>query len=487
MDAMMIKGKDSLGRLQRDEITMEAAVAIHARVADAMIDYASTVEGAAAFREDLANGEALYNITGDRDDHRANDEIRRLIDDGALRAARNREVENAYRATQGQPPLMTELPMTLADEAAVAAKAAAQADAKANWAADPLGLRATEAATGAEPARPDLTQPIMALDGYTLSSQSRNIPAPSEDDRYRLSAPPVAPASDRTATAWDGTLDPDTLHSQIATATGLTNGGRGFGVEMEFTPAPGTRLPQQPSAATEPWMFEGNDFGPPQVVSQNDPLGIRAEYNARFNAETARLIREDGSDRAAEWRNREHNEFHRKATAIEAAVERKRQVRSDTLAGRPSIHRDRHLLADIHREVGAGKARPPVKGLRARFDRAARTGEVVRQGTSDFGPGFASVVKKYQDRLTPEQIAHVATLVAVQSHAETTGVFNGRNAPDSIQQRQELQREVSRHTSNDVQQADHTFRQRYIDANLTAALDAITDPSFGHVQRGMIL
>lgn len=146
MDELITKGEEALDRLQHGEITMTQAQAVHAQVADAMIDYASTLDGAKAFRQDLSDSEPYYVATGEPfdEDADANDDIRRLIDDGATRAQVNREVENAYRVTQGMGPLTTALPQTFAQEQEAAAAAAAAAESKAAWGADPLGLRAAE-------------------------------------------------------------------------------------------------------------------------------------------------------------------------------------------------------------------------------------------------------------------------------------------------------------------------------------------------------
>lgn len=145
MDTLLAKGEQTMERLGRGEITMEQARAVHAQVTEAMIDYASTPEGAVSFRQDLADGEAYYAASGDPDGAAANDEIRRLIDEGAARAQANREAENDWRATRGFKALTTPVPQTLAQERAAADAEAARAAATAAWAADPLGLRAEQA------------------------------------------------------------------------------------------------------------------------------------------------------------------------------------------------------------------------------------------------------------------------------------------------------------------------------------------------------
>jgi hypothetical protein len=146
-------------RFDEGKATEEQVMAAAEATADAMIDYASTLDGA----QDLLTQYDQIALSGvlDSDDFDVADaaaeqaeSILSLVDDGAKRAAENRAVENAYRATQGKPPLTTSLPKTF-DEIIAAAEAQQreaevqqrEAEAKAAKEADPFGLRA-EASTG---------------------------------------------------------------------------------------------------------------------------------------------------------------------------------------------------------------------------------------------------------------------------------------------------------------------------------------------------
>lgn len=220
MDTLMAQGEESLRRLQRGEITHEAAVAMHAKVSDAMIDYASTLEGSAAFRQDIADGEALYQMTGDPEDLAAVEDIRRLVNDGALRANRNRWAENQWRAERHMQPLTTPLPLTLQQEREAAQAAEAAAQAHATRAADPFGLRA-------------------ALPDADLARRSAATGVDPNDAPYRLSAQPPAP----TAAVYDGALDPATIQSQVATALTMVEGTGNRRVQpfSPQAPTPGTK------------------------------------------------------------------------------------------------------------------------------------------------------------------------------------------------------------------------------------------------------
>lgn len=171
----------------------------------AQIAYASTLDGAAKYRADLAAEEAARDRGTDPHDAAAIAELRALIDAGAKQAQVNREVENAYRATQGKPPLTTPLPQTLAEEQAAADQSAAEAEAKAAWAADPFGLRATNPAAHEvlskhrEPVIPDAAtiQSILASHAHvaqTIASQTGGGDLTSTAATPEPTPRPLAPA-----------------------------------------------------------------------------------------------------------------------------------------------------------------------------------------------------------------------------------------------------------------------------------------------------
>jgi hypothetical protein len=124
--------------------------------------FASTLEGAAEMRAELA----AYEATDNADPARVA-AAKAMIDDGAKIAHVNRAIENVHRAAHGKAPLTTPLPQTFAREQAAAAQAAAEAERKAAWAADPLGLRAAEGSAATEPRT--LNYPSLALDGWTFA------------------------------------------------------------------------------------------------------------------------------------------------------------------------------------------------------------------------------------------------------------------------------------------------------------------------------
>lgn len=110
--------------------------------------FASTSEGATEMWNDLNSHLASGNV-----DYRRVADAVATIDAGARIAAVNRGVENAYRASQGKPPLKTALPVTFAEHRANEDAAAAKAAATATKNADPFGLRA-EAAQASQPRAP---------------------------------------------------------------------------------------------------------------------------------------------------------------------------------------------------------------------------------------------------------------------------------------------------------------------------------------------
>ena len=133
-----------------------------------LVDWSSTTAGAASLREQLAK-------EPDQTSGQAQG-LRRAIDQGALLAQRNREVENEYRAARGKGPLDTPVPLTFEQEASAAAEQAERAAREAQAAADPLGLRAAEAVA------PQVTLPPKPAEGAPVRPAlptHRPIPAPS--------------------------------------------------------------------------------------------------------------------------------------------------------------------------------------------------------------------------------------------------------------------------------------------------------------------
>jgi hypothetical protein len=133
-----------------------------------LVDWSSTTAGAASLREQLAK-------EPDQTSGQAQG-LRRAIDQGALLAQRNREVENEYRAARGKGPLDTPVPLTFEQEASAAAEQAERSAREAAAAADPLGLRAAEAVT------PQVTLPPKPAEGAPVRPAMpthRPIPAPT--------------------------------------------------------------------------------------------------------------------------------------------------------------------------------------------------------------------------------------------------------------------------------------------------------------------
>lgn len=127
----------AMGAYENGDLGDAALEHFEGAVDTAMIAYASTIEGA----KDLS---AQYDALDPADTDKQ-EALLSILDDGAILAQQNREVENAYRAHHGFKALTTPVPQTLAQERAAADAEAARAAATAAWAADPLGLRAEQA------------------------------------------------------------------------------------------------------------------------------------------------------------------------------------------------------------------------------------------------------------------------------------------------------------------------------------------------------
>lgn len=134
-----------------------------------LVDWSSTTTGAASLREQLA-------AQPDQSSAQAQG-LRRAIDAGAMLAQSNREAENAYRAERSKGPLETPVPLTFGQEAAAAAEQAQRAAADAVAAADPLGLRAAEAAPMPQVTLP--TVPTGAGANRPVLPTHRPIPSPT--------------------------------------------------------------------------------------------------------------------------------------------------------------------------------------------------------------------------------------------------------------------------------------------------------------------
>lgn len=353
MNAMIAAGEESVARYERGEITKEEAQAHHAKVHDAMVDYASTLDGAADYRADAAEAQALADQTRDPEDEFIAAHLRGLVDEGAQRAQVNREVENAYRASQGQPPLATPVPQTFAQEAEAQAAAEKAAAAKAAKDADPFGLRAAEA-------RP--------VDNYITPENGHGFGNP--DDQYRLSAGLGISAEElqrisddalETSGYGQALREAGLLAPKAATASG---GGRGFSAEVQFDAPRG--LPTRPPATTGEWTFDGSAPSiPAQVVT---------------------------------------------ATSMVNATEERRHVQAATLNDQPTVRPGDPAAT---RAIAAmGPPQPRGEGFRGR-----REERVKRQGYRDiaaskFGTEYLEAVQKYQGRYDEKQIARVATALA---------------------------------------------------------------------------
>jgi hypothetical protein len=124
----------------------QACLLADQRLRKETVGFASTHEGAKELREKVWNYPVPPLGATPEEQEKYHAEVVDLIDiidEGALLAQRNREVENAYRASQGKPPVRPNhpVPLTHRQEADLREEQERAAAAKAAKEADPFGLR----------------------------------------------------------------------------------------------------------------------------------------------------------------------------------------------------------------------------------------------------------------------------------------------------------------------------------------------------------
>lgn len=430
MDALMAQGEESIRRLQRGEITMEAATALHAKVSDAMIDYASTLEGAAAFKEDLANGEALYNMTGDPDDAAANEDIRRLINDGALRANRNRWVENQWRADRHMQPLTTPIPLTWhqqqeADaEAAIAAQAAeAATQAQAARAADPFGLRAAATTPTGSQITPD-----------ALQHASDNALETSGYGQVLRDAGLISDTRDQT-----GQINIDQL-----------------ALENKAAELDRVMQPYQPSPYGDPYGLRADNAE--RMASFEQVVGQRSDLTA---------------DTLAAAVSAEAERLDRHTTVVETALLRRSAVQRRIANGQPTMARAQQALDRIREAINHPRLIAPAKGFRDRRIRKAEIARSATEGTQRFGSAFTTAVEKYEGTFDARQIERAAYLLHEQGLTEYDGIFNpaAHGVPTTgpnDQNHSTWRMHYQQHTAGGIDRG--TFANQFVAANLDSTL-----------------
>lgn len=357
VETMIAKGEESVARYERGEITKEEAQAHHAKVHDAMVDYASTLEGAADYRADAAEAQALADQTRDPEDEFVAAHLRNLVDEGAQRAQVNREVENAYRASQGQPPLTTPVPQTFAQEAEAQVAAEKAAAEKAAKDADPFGLRA--AATTADTSK-----------GFAVET--------TFDAPNRLPQRPPA-----TTGEW-------TFQSNDVPPTVITpENGHGYGnPDNHYRLSTGLGVSPQELQRISDDALETSGYG-------------QALRDAGLLAPKAATTSSDGRG------------FNAEAASGAADADQRRHTQTETLAGRPTVHGNGPVLNNVASYIG--EPMPPVKGFRARREQRAYTNTLIEYGERDYGQAYLDAITKYEGRFDEKQVSRAA--FALKKHA----------------------------------------------------------------------
>lgn len=333
--------------------------------------YASTLEGAADLRAQLANAQAI--------DPNLNAEVvaaaAAMIDEGARLARVNREVENAYRATQGKPPLSTPLPQTFAEEQAAADKAAAEAEAKAAWAADPLGLRAAD------------SLPSLALDGWTFHPDAMNSP----EVLGRYAAPVIpAPATMQSVIA---------SHARVADSIAAQTGGGDL--------PPNSDSPEQVRYRE---LFDRRNNLKDTIYAKEQTAEDAADAHeiGELDAELAAVEAEMES--LETWRRPRPLATPETGHGLVNAADQQRRMQRDTISGTPTIQPGDQATT---RAVAAmGLPEPAPSGFRGRREHRHRMQGFREHGANNYGAEYLEAVHEHAGRFDEKQIARVATALA---------------------------------------------------------------------------
>lgn len=352
----LAKKRDALGAVQAASATGEAAPGKVTKAKQAywkvLVDWGSTLDGSASLREQLAADPTGPSAAG----------LRRAIDEGALLAQRNREVENAWRADREKGPLPTPLPLTFAQEAEQATAQAARAAQEAESAADPLGLRA--AATLA---------PVV-----TLPTTRPALPTQRPTTVAAMPAAQVAP---------------------VAPAAGLPT--------------------QRPDAAATALAFQ-------QLAERDNELNREraAREAAEAAAERARAMAELQQREAAVQIAEVRLQAEQTVASVTGEAQsqeraRREEVRAQAVARNSEVAR---LRAQVVKEGEASVKWMKTKGIttftapKDMWNGPARwrTGgeapslqenwEAMRDGRAKYGMQFDTLARRYADRLTPAEV-----------------------------------------------------------------------------------
>lgn len=377
-----------------------------------LVDWASTTKGAASLREQLA-------AQADQTSGQAQG-LRRAIDQGALLAQRNREVENEYRAARDKGPLDTPVPLTFEQEAAAAAEQAERAAREAQAAADPLGLRAAESTALPQVVLPPKPGPGLPLNRPVLPTH-RPIPAPTAT--MLPTAPPnVATERAEAFEALTARADAISAETQASTEAAAAAQRAQAEAELRQRSAQTVTLPVVPPQAPAPAPTAAPTMVMPAVapmpvapqviqpVAQSAPVPVAPAPQPV--AQPVAPAREQASQvrQAAQARNAEVRRL--KADVTRKASEYAKWATGDAV---------RHFTAPEDTWAGPERFTRGAAPASVRENWAA-----MRAGQQAFGPQFEALVARHAGRYTPAEVLDACQTL----HGKGIQVMSGGSQPD---------------------------------------------------------
>jgi hypothetical protein len=381
-----------LGKAQSTQAAVEAAAArgeatpaqvATARAANwkALVEYASTNDGAKTLRDQLAT------LPNQQD--QAAQLLQGAINDGALLAQANRRAEDAFRASQGKGPLTTALPLTIQQQEALEATAREQAEAQAVAAQDPLGLRRQ-----AQQSRRGL--PTQA--GRTIPATAPAMPAPTAPDVQGGVAVATAPAPAPARRAGLPTQPPKGLPTRPP--------------QTAAAPTASKPVPKVAPKATRTRPAKAAPAAPagPPLPTERERKAAAAQADRQARAEAARIAKEQ---RAAE-------------------VQRTKTVASESRRLTAEVAAEVKGLRKWAAETGTKKFTAPAStwagpdrwstGRRPTF---AQNREAARAGRARYGAAFVQARQRFAGEYSAAEVLAACEALETQGRDR----FSGRVRP----------------------------------------------------------
>lgn len=423
---------------------------------DALVEYASTVKGAGVLRAQL---------DGYPDQNGSHAQmLRTALNNGALLAQSNREVENQWRASRGKGPLATVTPLTFEQQAAESAQVAERAAADAVKAADPLGLRAVETAQMPVVAVPPVVRSLpTAPPQVPVAGLRPGLPTarPSGRPSGQTGLPTRAPAA---ASAGVATLDrPDGDEVQQARAALAAR-------EADLATERAARQRAEKAAAQA------------QAAQAAQALAARTKIQEAKRAATAQV-----QEVRAEVRT-QSQQARAMATARNAEVRRLKATTTKDAQRNAQWARGEALKPGV---VPAGTWDGPGRWQGGQRATMAQNRAALKQGVAVFGDWFEDLVVRNAGNYSPSEVLEACAAVRNTGYIKMTG-------QDEVGQGYTNYQQVDRHTIGVARRAAYAaelgtreagvLSKRYALSNTNAVLDRAlrSQPTGIKAQRGRI-